>query len=142
MILFTFNIFPISVNKLYCTKFGQRRRFLTTEGKKFKEVINSEVSERLKDQSLYNEVSSLIQKPLEVELQVYSSSWLLKDQRTVRVKDIGNIEKALLDSVFTSFKEMHIDLDDSQIWQLRLTKHFSTDPDKTIVVIKPFEGIV
>lgn len=142
MILLEFNVFPISVNKLYSTRFGQARRFLTTEGRKFKETINDEVTKKLNDVERYKIVSSFIGKPLEVTIDVYSSSWLLKDQQTVRIKDIGNCEKAFLDSIFTAFKELNIDIDDSAIWTLHLTKHFVETSDKTVVTIKPFEGTI
>ena len=142
MVTFKFDVFPISVNKLYSTKFGQRRRFLTTEGRKFKEHINDEVAKSLANIAFHKEVSSFVGKLLAVELDVYSSSWLLKNQQTIRVKDIGNIEKALLDAIFSAFNENSISLDDSQIWSLTLTKHFSTNPDTTVVSIKEFEGTV
>jgi Holliday junction resolvase RusA-like endonuclease len=138
MILLEFDTFPISVNKLYSTRFGQHRRFLTTEGRKFKDTINKEVTDKLADNHLYELVSSFIGKPLEVTVDVYSSSWLLKDEKTMRVKDIDNLSKALLDSIFTAVKECSIQIDDNQIWTLHLNKHFTKDPDKTTVRIKPF----
>ncbi|MCI4435290.1 MAG: RusA family crossover junction endodeoxyribonuclease [Ignisphaera sp.] len=138
MILLEFDIFPISVNKLYSTRFGQHRRFLTTEGRKFKDTINKEVTDKLADSHLYELVSSFIGKPLEVTVDVYSSSWLLKDEKTMRVKDIDNLSKALLDSIFTAVKECSIQIDDNQIWTLHLNKHFTKDPDKTTVRIKLF----
>lgn len=141
-LLLEFNVFPISVNKLYSTRFGQRRRFLTTEGKKFKDTINEKVAIALADGNLHRLVSSFIGKPLEVTIDVYSSSWLLKDQERIRIKDIGNIEKALLDAVFTAFKDLNFDVDDSQIWNLTLKKHFTADHDRTVVTMQLFEGEV
>ena len=43
MIQLTFNVFPLSVNKLYINIPGQKRRFISTDGKKFKKLIEDEV---------------------------------------------------------------------------------------------------
>lgn len=142
MITFSFNTFPISINKLYSNRFGQKQRFLTTEGRAFKAEIDLEVKEKLKDPDLYNIVSSLQMKPLEVTIDIFSKSWLLKDQTTIRIKDIANCEKALLDSIFSAINQVNIDIDDSAIWKLTLNKHFVLTEDITIVTIQKFEGTV
>lgn len=139
MITFNFNIFPISVNKLYSTRFGQKQRFLTTEGRKFKDVINKEVVDKLQDKELHNIVSSFQLKPLEVTVDIYSPSWLLKDGKTMRRKDLDNLMKALQDSIFSAFTQVHLDLDDSQIWNITMRKHYSTEPDLTKVTISEFD---
>ena len=134
MIQLLFNIFPISVNKLYVNIPGQKRRFVSTEGKKFKNTIEEEVKKAVSDSNTLHYLSSLLNKKLVVSIEITSSSWYLKDGKTIRKKDISSAEKALIDSIFSAFNELGIALDDSQIFNLLLTKKVGTE-DITRVLI-------
>jgi len=140
MIRLLFNVFPISVNKLYVNIPGQKRRFISTEGKKFKKLIEDEVKEIVKEPKLLKELSALTGKRLTVFIKVTSVSWLLKDGKTIRQKDISSVEKALIDSIFTAFKELNFELDDRQIWDLHLRKEVGTT-ETTLVEISEYTSI-
>jgi Holliday junction resolvase RusA-like endonuclease len=118
-----FDFEPISMNKLYCNIPGQSRRFISTDGKRFKAQVKDAVLEQLTKPNL-TILSNLVDKPLEVCITVRSPTWLLKDKKSVRKKDIENQGKALIDSVFTEFKEKFPDLDDCYIWKLSFIKEF------------------
>jgi Holliday junction resolvase RusA-like endonuclease len=132
---------PISVNKLYINVKGQSRKFLSKEGKEFKAYINKMTSEQLVglDDLLRDWVEE--NQKLVVMVTVSSPTWLLKDRKTPRKKDISNIEKALLDSVFDAIKESGFDLDDCLIWSVTLLKQFSLE-SKIEVLISPYTGIM
>lgn len=134
MIQLVFNEIFISTNKLYVNIPGQGRRFVSPEGKKFKQRIFEEV----KNQVSFLELKCLENKKLKVVIIASSMSWLLKDEKTLRKKDIENVSKAGLDSIFSSFNSIGVTLDDSQIWQLTLKKEVATN-DKTTVIIEPLE---
>lgn len=122
MIKLIFNLFPISTNRLYCNIPGQKRRFISTEGKKFKQTIEDEVKKAINNEVTLLYLSSLLNKKLTVSINVISPSWLLKDGKTTAKKDIENTAKCLLDSIFDTFKISGIDLDDRAIWNLQLNK--------------------
>lgn len=130
MITFTFDTFPISINKLYVNIQGQGRRFISSEGKAFKKMIEARVTDSLQAQEAMKYLSSLCGKRLAVTITVASPSWLLKDGQTIRKKDVSNCEKALTDSIFKAFEELQLELDDSQIWSLNIIKIVS-DKDTT-----------
>ena len=134
MIHLTFNRFPISINKLYVNLVGQRRRFLSTEGKRFK----SDTIQDVKNQTSSTIVSKLENKKLEVTIKLFTPSWVLKDGVTIRKKDASSFEKVQIDAIFDAFKEIcpDLELDDSQIWNISLQKHLSSD-EYTEVIITP-----
>jgi len=66
MIQLNFNLFPLSTNKLYVNIPGQKRRFVSTEGKKFKATIEEEVKKGLSNKETLLYLSSLIGKKLTV----------------------------------------------------------------------------
>lgn len=134
MINFVFNVFPISINKLYVNIPGQSRRFVSSEGKAFKAIVEAEVLTTLKNKDSIQYISTLIGKRLGVIIRIKSPSWVLKDGITSRRKDCANGEKALSDSIFKAINSLNIDLDDSQIWDLRIIKELS-DTDETIYTI-------
>lgn len=134
MIQLIFNIFPISTNKLYVNIPGQKRRFISTEGKRFKATIEEEVKKLINNKEYLLYLSSLEGKKLTVAMEVSSDKWFLKDGKTVRKIDIENTAKATLDSIFTAFKDSDIDLDDKQIFELILTKKVGLQ-DSTLVQI-------
>ncbi len=137
MIQLKFNVFPISINKLYVNIPGQKRRFVSTEGKRFKKLIEDEVKKLIADTDLLHYLSSLEGKELTLSVKIVSNSWLLKDGKTIRKKDISSCEKALVDSIFDAFKLSGLNLDDSQIWDLRLLKEYGPE-DLTLVVISEY----
>jgi len=138
MIQLRFNVFPISTNKLYVNIPGQKRRFISTEGKKFKKLIEEEVKKTLVNTELLHYLSALEGKQLTLFIKIISPSWLLKDSKTIRKKDISSCEKALVDSVFDAFKISGLSLDDSQIWSLHLIKEYGPD-DITLISICEYE---
>ena len=121
-------IAPLSVNKLYCNIPGQARRFISTEGKKFKAAVNVSVRDTILRKNLVKDISEIPGKPLSVSMAVGLPSWFLKDGKTIRRKDIDNTAKATLDSVFATLAEYSEDIDDSQIWELRQSKFVSDAP--------------
>ena len=140
MIQLIFNVFPLSVNKLYVNIPGQKRRFVSTEGKKFKTLIETEVKTLIKNPDTLNELAKLEGKCLSMEIKVSSSSWFLKDGKTIRQKDLSSVEKALVDSIFTAFKDLGFNLDDKQIWSLNLEKEYGIS-DITEVKLYEFHKI-
>lgn len=139
MIQLTFNVFPLSVNKLYINIPGQKRRFISTDGKKFKKLIEDEVKRLVAEPKLLKYISALENKRLMVYIKVTSSSWLLKDGKSIARKDISSCEKALVDSVFTALNELGFALDDKQIFDLRLVKDIG-DVDTTLVQISEYKS--
>ena len=137
MIQLIFNVFPLSINKLYVNIPGQKRRFISTDGKKFKKLIEDEVKVLIKDPKLLKYISSLEGKRLTVYIKVTSTSWLLKDGKSIARKDISSCEKALVDSIFTALNDMGFTLDDKQIFDLRLVKDIG-ETDITLVQISEY----
>lgn len=132
--IFELAIEPLSANKLYGNVFGQKRRFVSTEGKKFKSEVNTLVRDTVLRNNLSQSISDMVGKSLIVSMEVGLPTWLLKDGRTLRRKDLDNTCKALLDSVFTTLAEFNEDIDDSQIWVLNLTKVVSDTPLTKITI--------
>ena len=131
---FELDVEPISVNKLYCNIPGQARRFISTEGKKFKAEVGTLIRDKVVKDNLTPVISALAGKPLQVFVQVGLDSWFLKDGKSIRKKDIDNTAKALLDTIFSTLSEFCEDIDDSQIWSLVQDKVISETP-KVIVII-------
>ena len=140
MIQLKFNVFPISINKLYVNIPGQKRRFISTDGRKFKKLIEEEVRKILTEAKLLKYVSSLEGKRLMVSIKVTSPTWLLKDRKSIARKDISSCEKALIDSIFAVFGELGFELDDKQIWDLRLIKDVGEE-DLTLVEIAEYTSL-
>jgi Holliday junction resolvase RusA-like endonuclease len=138
MLEFELDIEPISVNKLYCNIPGQARRFVSTEGKKFKAAVETSISDKVLKDNLTQNISDLAGKPLQVFMQVGLNSWFLKDGKTIRKKDIDNTAKALLDTVFSTLNKFCEGIDDSQIWSLVQDKAVSETP-KVIIIIQELE---
>lgn len=141
MIQFTFNFLPISINKLYVTKMFQRRRFLSPDGKKFKENTTHVLKETFQtDPTLISKVSALQGKLLDVRIDLYSPTWVLKDGVTPRVKDSSNLEKVVSDSIFQYFQACGLSLDDKQIWKLTIVKKVSSQ-DSTVYTISEYTDL-
>ena len=141
MIQFTFDFLPISINKLYVTKMFQRRRFLSTEGRQFKENVAKIMKTTFhSDPALVTNVSALQGKLLDVHIELQSPTWVLKDGVTPRIKDIANLEKVASDSIFQYFQATGLLLDDKQIWKLTIAKKVSSQ-DKTIYKISEYTDL-
>lgn len=144
MLTLEFNMLPVSINKLYVNIPGQKRRFLSTEGRKFKETIEKEILDKFKEnkQHYHTIVSSMVGKKLAVDIKMYSPSWVLKDGVSIRKKDLISGEKALTDSIFNALNELDVNiiLDDSQIWSENLSKIITADYDKTVFTITVLES--
>ena len=56
--------------------------------------------------------------PFKLEIIIESSSWLLKDGKSIRKKDCANYEKIITDSLFNGLNELLGKdlLDDSQVF--------------------------
>lgn len=123
MLTLIFNdIKPISINKLYVNLRGQSRRFMSIEGKKFKSSIEQSVEKQVAALQSIPYLSSLVGKRLQVTIKITSPSWLLKDKKTIRIKDLSSAEKVINDSVFSAINILGVTLDDSQIWSLNMSK--------------------
>ncbi len=131
---FELNLEPLSVNKLYCNIPGQARRFISTEGKKFKTTVRTIVKDKILAENLSQDISKLVGKPLTVFMEVGLPTWFLKDGKTIRKKDLDNTAKATLDSVFATLAEFDEAIDDSQIWELTQTKVVSEYPMVVITI--------
>lgn len=129
----SFDFEPISVNKLYVNLRGQARRFLSTEGKKFKAAVGKSVLDQLTEQDVKN-VSAFVGKPLTVSAVIGLPTWVLKSKKGVRKKDLDNTVKALSDSIFEALRTVNDGLDDSYIWQLTLTKKVTPEPEVTFEI--------
>ena len=136
MVTLEFDFFPISVNKLYVNIPGQGRRFISAEGKRFKQLVETSVKTAIDPSS--NILSEYAGKRLDIDITIESPSWVLKDGKTIRKKDLDNLTKALQDSIFNAFNELGFCLDDAQIWTQTLHKVVALT-DRTIVTLKLLE---
>jgi Holliday junction resolvase RusA-like endonuclease len=137
VIMFEFNFQLISVNKLYVNIRGQARRFLSTEGKKFKGNVEQVVNNFLSNEKLLSMLSSFKGKKLTVKIKIESAGWLLKDRKSISRTDLSNKEKAITDSIFKTFVEHGINLDDKQIFKLEMEKIVS-DVERTTYIIEEY----
>lgn len=131
---FELNLEPLSVNKLYCNIPGQARRFVSTEGKKFKTAVAVSIRDTILKKDFLKDISDMAGKPLSVSMAVGLPSWFLKDGKTIRKKDLDNTAKATLDSVFATLAEFNEAVDDSQIWELTQSKFVSEEPIVKITI--------
>ena len=131
---FELDIEPISINKLYVNIPGQARRFISTEGKKFKTNLRNLVRDKILAENLSKDISNLGGKQLTVFMEVGLPSWFLKDGKTIRRKDLDNTAKATLDSVFETLKEFDEAINDCQIWKLTQEKAVSEYPMVKIII--------
>lgn len=134
MLEFEIEVEPISTNRLYCNIPGQARRFVSSEGKKFKAEVSTIIRDKVLEGNLSKDISNLAGKPLQVFVQVGLNSWFLKDGKTLRRKDLDNTCKALQDCLFSTMAEFCIGIDDSQIWKLTLEKAISDTPKVRITI--------
>jgi len=131
---FVLNVEPLSVNKLYGNIPGQARRFVSTEGKKFKSAVATSIRDRVMERDLTKDISEMGDKPLSVYMAVGLPTWYLKDGKSIRRKDLDNTAKATLDSVFQTLAEFNEKVDDSQIWELHQSKFVSEEPIVRIII--------
>ena len=131
---FVLNIEPLSVNKLYGNIPGQARRFVSSEGKKFKSAVATSIRDRVMERGLTKDISEMSDQPLSVYMAVGLPTWYLKDGKTIRKKDLDNTAKATLDSVFQTLAEFNENVDDSQIWELTQIKFVSDEPIIKIII--------
>jgi len=115
----------ISVNHLY----GHRgnRKYIKKEGRDLRKVIISTILRDIKGKE--EEVCSIRGKKLFVQIQV-GDKWLLQDGVSVRRKDLSNIEKFLIDSVFEA-----LDIDDKFIWRLYMEKIVSDTQYINVLIV-------
>lgn len=138
MIRLEFNSLPISINKLYINIPKQARRFKSAEGKQYTTTITEQVKKQINTEILFDALSKLQTKKLNVTIYLESSKWLLKDKKTIAKKDAANMEKVITDSIFATFKELGFSLDDSQIFSQTIVKIVSVE-EKTIYLISELE---
>ncbi len=125
---------PLSVNKLYCNIYGQSRRFISKDGKEFKSKVSTLIRDEIVTNNLTINISEFSNKKLWVFFDIGLSSWLLKDGKTIRKKDLDNMSKALQDCLFSVLAEFCTDIDDCQIWELSLRKTVTTSPMTHIII--------
>ena len=130
VVIFKFNCEPVSINKLYVSCRGAKR-FISKEGKLFKNAIEAAVTKQTASKEVTKIISGFVGKPLIVSVTVGLPTWLLKNGKSVRKKDIDNTFKALNDSVFTSLQKINAKLDDSYVWQVVLTKKVTSKVEVT-----------
>ena len=147
--IFHFDSLPISDNQLYGNIPGQARRFLSAKGKTYKQGIEAAVNEQIrhqdrtigpKDTKYTDQILDLTDKELIVAV-ILCGSWYTKSA-SIRKKDCQNYSKALLDSIWTSFKLINPSLDDSQIWSFSINKidmEENGNNEYTEVIIKAIE---
>ena len=139
MLTFEINVDLLSVNKLYSNIPGQARRFISKEGKAFKEAFHTIITDAIERDSLYKDISNIVGQKVAVFISVGSPTWLLKDGKSIRRKDLDNLCKALQDSVFATLAEFEPSIDDSQIWDLHMEKRITSVPN-TLITIQLYSG--
>ena len=133
VVIFKFDCEPVSINKLYVSCRGAKR-FISKEGKAFKTAVEAGVAKQL-TKTMSKTISELVGKPLTVNVTVGLPTWLLKNGKSVRKKDIDNTFKALNDSVFSTLQTKVDDkLDDSYVWQVTLTKKVTSKVEVTFQI--------
>lgn len=130
---FVFDFEPVSVNKMYVNLKGQARRFMSKEGREFKAKVADYVQAQIKTE----EIEALVGKPLTLFADVSLPSWMLKDGKRIRRKDLDNVIKGLQDSIFEVLQQVDEKIDDSYIWHLDVAKKISEQP-RILVEIKEY----
>ena len=126
MMIFHFDLPAISDNMLYCNNFkGGKGRFVSAAGKTFKKAVYdhtlAQIEQQDRNDHKYTEqIKDLANSELIVAV-IHCSSWYTK-AGTIRVKDIQNYNKALIDSCFEALRSINEDIDDSQIWSFSTNK--------------------
>jgi len=125
MMILHFDSLPISDNQLYGSIPGQSRRFVSPKGKQYKQAVEEHTMAQIKEQDrcghkYTDQILDLTDKELIVAI-ILCGSWYTKSA-SIRKKDCQNYSKALLDSIWTSFKLINPLLDDSQIWSFSINK--------------------
>jgi hypothetical protein len=125
--MFTFKIIsePCSANMLYMT-IG-RSRILSKAGRTYKVNACAEIVAQIQheidlDPAFIDQLKALKGKRLTLRLSFHSLSWLLKNRRSIRKKDISSYEKATVDSMTDAIKQYVPGFDDSQIFGMQLLK--------------------
>jgi len=127
---------PISTNASLLA--ANNRLIHTPAARKYRketeEVIQAQLTQQMRVNSdMVKELKSLEGEPLFCHIKYYSD-WITKTG-TCRKKDICNLEKLLLDSVFSVLKNNGFALDDSQLYLVLLAKHDGQGIDKVEIHI-------
>lgn len=130
MITLKFDFPALSVNALYSNIPGQARRFTSAKGRAFKAKVAEYVREQIKNE----EVEALVGKPLTLFADFGLADWLLKDGVSVRKKDLENLTKALVDSIFEILSQINEEMDDCYIWHLDIAKRVTQEPNILIEI--------
>ena len=104
--------FPPTMNHRMIPRFG--RLILSPDHRKYK----ADLEKILLDRFLKTNTEDFKEKQLRVEIQYVGprEEWFTK-KGLIRKKDVENRHKALLDGIFK-----HLDLDDSQIFEINIKK--------------------
>jgi hypothetical protein len=105
-----------------------RFRFMTKEAKKIKKDIAEIVSEVMKEQYIW---TGNVTPKLQVQIAIYEN-WLTK-KGDVKIKDLANREKFLIDSIFEA-----LDIDDKFIFKHTMVK-IQSEIEKAVVTIEVME---
>ena len=137
MLTFTILSKPCSVNKLYLQR--GRYRLLSPAGRLFKLDAGTEIMAQLQhsidaDPAYLASLQALSGQPLTLHLAYHSATWLLKDGKSLRKKDIESYAKATNDTLFSALQQYVPSLDDSQVFQLTLEKIIDTKEYITLIL--------
>lgn len=112
---------PLSVNGAFSANFKTKRRFKSKDYEEFQRKVFS-VIKRLETPNF---------DPLDhlsVEIDIYRD-WYTQ-QKSIRKVDLANFEKTLIDTVFP-----HLQLDDAQIFRIKMAKIQTEGIEKTVLKI-------
>jgi len=98
---------------------------------RIKSKISKEQAEEVK-KIVLNTPTEIIKGELNVNITIYSN-WYNKD-KTIKKRDIANLEKFITDSIFNNLEDM----DDKQIFNITMNK-IQSNEEYTIVEINPIE---
>lgn len=111
-----------SMNQMYATFRGHR-------------VKSKEARELSKEVALIVQMAPYkpIEGELEVLIDIYSNWYNLN--KTIKKRDIANLEKFITDAIFSNLEDM----DDKQIFKITMNK-IQSDKEYTIVEVKKYGG--
>lgn len=118
----------ITMNLMYVT--------WTPRGRKIPMRIKSKEAKKMAEevkQIVLNSPTEIINGELEVVIDIYSN-WYNLD-KTIKKRDIANLEKFITDSIFSNLEQM----DDSQIFKITMNK-IQSDQEFSIIDIKQYEN--
>jgi len=102
--------------------------YATFRGHRVKSKESRELSEKVKEIVMNSDIN-IFTGELSIKIEIYSN-WYNKN-KTIKKRDIANLEKFITDSIFNGLEEM----DDRQIFELTMKK-IQSDDEKAIITIE------